>query len=42
MKGVHRTFLPSFLDKFMQKERLGSEGAFNNILADIGTQYPLP
>jgi len=44
MKDVHRTFLSSYLDEFMWKERGGgsTEAAFNNILSDIAIQYPLP
>jgi len=44
MKGVHRSFLPSYLDEFMWRERYGrsSEAAFDNILSDMATQYPLP
>ena len=44
MKGVHRSFLPSYLDEFMWRERWGgsTEAAFNNIVSDIATQYPLP
>ena len=44
MKGVHKTFLPSYLDEFMWRERWGrsNDAAFNNIISDIATQYPLP
>ena len=44
MKGVHKTFLPSYLNEFMWQERWGrsTDAAFNNIISDIATQYPLP
>ena len=46
MKGVHRSFLPSYLDEFLWRERWGgsTEAAFHNIVSDIATQYvyPLP
>jgi len=33
MNGMHNSFLPSYLDEFMWRERWGS-AAFDNILAD--------
>ena len=44
LKGVHRSFLPSYLDEFMWQEKWGgnTKAAFNNIVSDIATQYPLP
>lgn len=42
MRGVHRAWLPSYLDEFMWKEQWDSEEAFNNILTDIAMRYSLP
>ena len=41
MKGCHRHQLPSYLDEFMWMERWGGSNAFNNICADISSQYPV-
>ena len=43
MRGCHELELSSYLDEFMWKERYGTNRqAFNSIVADISTQYPLP
>ena len=43
MKGCHEHQLPSYLDKFMWRERYGRTAgmAWQNILQDIATQYPV-
>lgn len=43
MKGVHAHQLPSYLDKYMWRERYGADPttAFSSILQDISIQYPL-
>ena len=43
MKGCHEDQLPSYLDEFMWRERHGRTAgmAWNNIMRDIGTQYPV-
>ena len=41
MKGCHESQLPSYLDKFMWRERFGTSAsaALNGIIADIAAQY---
>ena len=41
MKGVHSDQLPTYLDKFMWRERHGptNQVAFDSILRDISLQY---
>ena len=43
MKGCHADQLPSYLDEFLWRERYGKGGreAWNNIIRDIATQYPI-
>ena len=43
MKECHASMLPSHLDEFMWRERVGETAneAFNNIIRDIADQYPL-
>lgn len=43
MKGCHADQLPSYLDKFMWRERFGetSRNAWNNIILHISQQYPV-
>ena len=43
MKGCHTGQLPSYLDKFLWRERYGKTGgeAWNNIISDIAAQYPV-
>ena len=43
MKGVHLQQLPSYLDEYMWRERHGKtiSQAFQNIVRDISTQYPV-
>ena len=44
MRGCHELELSGYLDEFMWRERHGktTREAFNNILRDIATHYPLP
>ena len=44
MRGCHELELSAYLDEFMWRERHGisTREAFNNIIRDISTHYPLP
>ena len=44
MKGCHAHQLPSYLDKFMWRERHGKsrQQALDNIFRDMAQQYPVP
>ena len=44
MRGCHELELSGYLDEFMWRERHGktTREAFNNIIRDISTHYPLP
>ena len=43
MRGCHASELPSYLDEYMWRERHGKTAdlAFNNIMRDIATFYPV-
>ena len=43
MKGCHAEMLPSYLDKFMWRERHGktASAAFASLIRDISDQYPV-
>ena len=44
MRGCHENELSGYLDEFMWRERYGktTREAFDSIISDISTQYPLP